>query len=508
MVNRRANFINMVKNLKDVSQDVVHGEVNTANKSPYRQGYHIESESGSLGDPNGFSYFNHRYHLFYQWTPLAFSNEPHYTHHGWKHLISDNLIDWIDAGAGIESDTVWDKYGTYSGSAIDIDDKLFLMYTGNTWENTESEDDWYRVPYQLGAIMNSDNHVKKLDTPLFKGTLNGYTAHFRDPKIFKKNDTYYAVIGIQRENLTGSALLTKSTDLLDWDIIGEINTPYKKLGYMWECPDYYELDGHGILQFCPQGLPTKGNKFKNIYQNGYLIGSPLDLKNGKFKCGRFQELDKGFDFYAMQTMEDKHGRRLLFAWMGLPETKYPTEKYHYTGCMIFPRQIKIKNGVLIQEPISEIKNLYQGKTENYGELEDGTLEIMGGHENLRDIQLELELKETNAAVFDLFADEENEEHVRLIFNRKKQEFIVNRGNCGKSISEEYGFERSCHVNLNRKVKIRILQDISSLEIFLNGGKDVFSMRVFPNKENTHMFLTSNSDVTGFNITVNQLRGRK
>ncbi len=508
MTNRRANFINMVESLKEVPRDVIQTEIDKAKESPYRQGYHVESESGSLGDPNGFSYFNHQYHLFYQWSPLAFSKKPHYTQHGWKHLTSTNLIDWNDEGAGIESDTVWDKYGTYSGSALAINDKLFLMYTGNTWKNTESEDDWYRVPYQLGALMDQNNHVVKWKHPLISNTLKGYTAHFRDPKIFKTDDMYYAVLGIQRENLTGSALLVKSADLEDWDIIGEIKADHDDFGYMWECPDYYEIDNYGILQFCPQGLATQENKFRNIYQNGYLIGSPLDLKTGKFECGEFYELDKGFDFYAMQTMQDKQGRRLLFAWMGLPETTYPTEKYHYTGSMIFPRQIEVKDGLLVQKPIDEIEDLYQDKFDSQGELKNSSIEIHGGENNLRDIWVELDLKETKSAIFDLFADEENTDHLRLIFNHKKQEFIVNRARCGELISEDYGTERSCHLNLDQKVKFRILQDTSSAEIFLNNGKDVFSMRIFTNLQNNHLFLTSKSGITKFSITINQLRTRR
>lgn len=508
MTNRRANFINMVDHLSDVPQKSIQTEKELAKKSPYRQAYHIESESGSLGDPNGFSYFNQQYHLFYQWSPLSFSQNPHYTHHGWKHLVSKNLVDWEDLGAGIESDTPLDKYGTYSGSAISCKDKLFLMYTGNTWTNTESADDWRRVPYQVGAWMDQDNKVKKLKNFLLKGPLAGYTGHFRDPKIFKKNDVYYAVVGIQRENLTGGALLVKSKDLYDWNIINEIKTKYTDFGYMWECPDYFELDNYGILEFCPQGLKAEAGKYENIYQNGYLIGSKLNLANGTFNCGDFHELDKGFDFYAMQTMKDEQNRRILMAWMGLPETKYPTEEFHYTGCMIFPRELKIRDNQIVQEPVKEIENLYQETFLNEGEVEDGEMELRAGKENSRDIKLTLNANNSNSTILDLFADEGNQTHLRLIFNYKKQEFIVNRAHCGIPISEEYGVERKCKLDLDKKIEVRILQDISSAEIFLNNGKDVFSMRVFTNQENNCLFLTSNSGITSFKTKISQLRNRK
>lgn len=503
MTNRRANFINMVDHLADVPEDKIKKEISLTKESPYRQNFHIESESGSLGDPNGFSYFNDNYHLFYQWSPLAFSREPHYTHHGWKHLISSDLVHWKDLGAGIESDSKLDKYGTYSGSALPIDDRLFIMYTGNTWINTQSEDDWHRIPYQVGAWMDQSNKIIKERKPLIVGPLKGYTGHFRDPKIFKKNNKYYAVLGIQRINRTGSALLVESDNLSKWKTLGEIQTGYDNFGYMWECPDYYELDNKGILEFCPQGLVTQENKYHNIYQNGYLIGKPLDVANRHFDCGEFHELDKGFDFYAMQTMEDKKGRRILIAWMGLPETSYPTEKYHYTGCMIFPRELTVKDGVIAQLPVSEIKELYSKEYQVQTSLDNNSVQLNAGEKNSRDIKLKIK-SHNNATILDLFADEDNNRQLRLIFNHKKQEFIVDRSHSGIEISTSYGTSRSCHLNQSEVIEVRIIQDTSSAEIFLNDGKDTFSMRVFPDSFQEYIYLTSENGQVEIEGTINQL----
>lgn len=506
MTNRRANFVNMVKYLQDVPDHVIKNEMKITNQSPWRQGFHIESKSGTLGDPNGFSYFNGQYHLFHQWSPVAFSQNPHFTQHGWRHLVSENLVDWQDLGAGMESDTKLDQYGTYSGSALALNDKqLFIMYTGNTWTNTESEDDWHRVPYQVGAIMDQNNHIEKWTKPLLIGPLPGYTGHFRDPKVFKKDDYYYAVLGIQRKNETGAGLLVKSGDLHNWEIIGEIKPHQANLGYMWECPDYFEINGQGILEFCPQGLKSEGNRYQNIYQNGYLLGNPMNLANGEFQCYPFQELDLGFDFYAMQTMEDSQGRRILSAWMGLPEIKYPTEKYHYAGCLIFPRELHVQDGQIIQKPVDEITKLYEQKHKIDLSLENTSHEIKAGQKNQRDISLTIDCRNCNVLTLDLFADQNNQEHLRLIFNHKKQEFIVDRGNCGVHFGESYGSSRTCHLNLDQKIKVRILQDESSAEIFLDNGKKVFSMRVFPNKKANQIFATSENGEAKVAGTIYQLR---
>ncbi|MFX3893596.1 sucrose-6-phosphate hydrolase, partial [Streptococcus suis] len=38
-------------------------------QSPWHSTFHIEPETGLLNDPNGFSFFNGKWHLFYQHFP-------------------------------------------------------------------------------------------------------------------------------------------------------------------------------------------------------------------------------------------------------------------------------------------------------------------------------------------------------------------------------------------------------------------------------------------------------
>lgn len=351
----------MVKNIKEVDPIIISSEEEIARTSPFRQKFHIEAKSGFLNDPNGFSYFDGKYHLFYQWTPLAFHDDPTIWHHGWYHLASTDLVHWQDLGPAMESDTKYDEYGTYSGSAIVVDDQLFIIYTGNTWIDTDT-DQWNRLPYQLGAFMGKDNRIRKFSQPLLTDSPAGYTGYFRDPKIWKHRQDYYAVLGAQRDNKTGSAILIRSKDLSSWQVVGELASDMKNLGYMWECPDYFEIGNKGILLFSPQGLAPQGNFYNNIYETGYIIGDKLDYDNLDFQHGDFNELDAGFDFYASQTMAAPDGRRLLSAWFGISEISCPTEKYHYAGCLVLPRELSVQNGQLIQQPIRELKSLRKKNT--------------------------------------------------------------------------------------------------------------------------------------------------
>lgn len=498
MTNRIHEFRNMVDHLADVPIPVIEKEKSITQTSPYRQKYHIESESGTLGDPNGFSYFDGKYHLFYQWSPLAFSKNPHYTQHGWKHLVSDDLVNWQDLGAAIESDTKYDRYGTYSGSAIPEGDKLLMFYTGNTWINTDTQNNWLRVPYQLTAFMDRNNQVHRNNSPIIEGTFAGYTAHFRDPKVWQKDGQYYAIFGVQRKNLTGTALILQSDDFKKWHSLGELKTDYSKLGYMWECPDYFEKDDKGVLVFCPQGLKSSGNRFQNIYQTCYLIGDKVNLPETKFNHGSLKELDCGFDLYASQTMLAPDGRRIIVSWMGLPETSYPTEKYHYSGCMTIPKELQIKDGKLYQVPICEMNSLRKKSRLLNEQLEDEKVSHKLS-QMANEYDLTIKFGTSNAFILDLFADESDQRRFRIILNRKKDEITIDRSKSGIEVSSEYGATRKIDYKLTEELNLKIYTDSSSVEIFINGGEKVFSSRIFPAEDQKNVFLNSicgTTDITG------------
>src|SRR5690242_14432133 len=56
----------------------------------WRQTFHIQPETGLLNDPNGFSYYNGEYHLFYQWFPFGPVHGLKY----WYHTKSKDLVHW------------------------------------------------------------------------------------------------------------------------------------------------------------------------------------------------------------------------------------------------------------------------------------------------------------------------------------------------------------------------------------------------------------------------------
>ncbi|MED0746721.1 sucrose-6-phosphate hydrolase, partial [Aeribacillus composti] len=379
-------------------------------------------------------------------------------------------------------------HGAYSGSAICHDGKLHLMYTGNT-----RDENWVRHPYQCLAVMNENGRIEKLQEPVIKEVPKGYTDHYRDPKVWKENDTFYAVIGAQRENKTGCIVLYSSPDLKNWTFEGEVQTNLKEFGFMWECPDYFELDGKGVLIFSPQGLEPKGDQFQNIYQSGYLLGNTLDLKTKVFEHGEFVELDRGFDFYAPQTTIDHKGRRLLVGWMGLPEIEYPTDKDGWAHCLTLPRELTVQNGKLIQCPVKELETLRQDSV-NVKDILDDEKKM---YEGFNGTTYELICEFTNMEADEVGIEFRSckDEKTVISYNRKEQKVTLDRTHSGEVPAKEYGTTRTCSVE-GDTLKLHLFVDTSSVEIFINDGVEVFTSRIFPRLESTDIrFFARNGKVT-------------
>lgn len=188
------------------AQTLLQLQAKTA-RSQYQLHYHIHPQSGLLNDPNGFSYFNGEWHVFYQSYPFG----PVHGLKSWVHLTSPDLVHWENQGLALAPDTPYDSHGVYSGSAMVVGDQLMLMYTGN-----HRDKDWNRTPYQLGAMMTTTGTITKLPAPLITPP-DHVTEHFRDPQLIKRGNTYYAIIGAQdKQTLTGQVAVYSSPDLHEW----------------------------------------------------------------------------------------------------------------------------------------------------------------------------------------------------------------------------------------------------------------------------------------------------
>ena len=82
-----------------------------------------------MNDPNGMIEYHGKYHFFYQYNPFT----PFWDSMYWGHAVSDDMIHWEYLPPALAPSEDYDNHqkgGCFSGSAIEKDGRLFLIYTG------------------------------------------------------------------------------------------------------------------------------------------------------------------------------------------------------------------------------------------------------------------------------------------------------------------------------------------------------------------------------------------
>lgn len=472
------------KNVKEIHLTVA--------KDYWRQNYHLTPPVFWMNDPNGFSYFKGGYHLFYQHHPFS----PEWGPMHWGHFTSSDLVYWKQQPIALAPSEGYDKDGCFSGSAIENDDKLYLIYTGNVWTGENHDTDLKQVQ-ALAVSEDGIKFCKLMENPVIQPLVSDKInpSHFRDPKVWKYQNKFYVVIGSKNYDNNGQVLLYCSHNLLDWEFISIMAQGEGNCGYMWECPDFFHLDNKDFLIISPQGVEKEGDNFHNLHQSVYLTGK-LDYEDGIFKHGEFTMLDYGFDFYAPQTMEDEQGRRILIAWMDMWESEMPTQKNNWAGSMTIPRVLELINDKLIIKPLPELKALR--KTEIcFSNIKINGLQELNGI-NGDSIELDITIKMDNANLFEINLRENKELNARTVLTYLKNDslLILNRNNSGKGSK---GIRRTS-INLSNNIlNLRIFIDKSSVEIFINNGEKVMSARIYPSEESTGISFYSDSIIEIINL---------
>ena len=166
-----------------------------------RPAFHLSPRIGWLNDPNGFSFYEGRYHLFYQYHPYdTFWGPMH-----WGHAVSDDLISWEYLPCALAPDEDYDGAGCFSGSAVTLPDgRQLLMYTGCEEFDTDEFGRWKQSQcIAVSSAPGSADYVKYEGNPVISGADlpdDGDPYEFRDPYIWQAEDgTYRAVVANARK---------------------------------------------------------------------------------------------------------------------------------------------------------------------------------------------------------------------------------------------------------------------------------------------------------------------
>ncbi len=415
----------------------------------YRPQYHFTAKENWLNDPNGLVYYKDEYHLFFQHNPKGLDWGPN----TWGHAISSDLIHWQQIDHAIEPD----EYGwIWSGSCVvdwkntagfksGNEETIIAIYTTGGYGEP-------RNPCVQGIAYSNDKGRKWMKYEK-NPVLRHIVADNRDPKVIWHEPTNKWIMALYLDG--NDYAIFSSPDIIKWKGESTIHLPNAS-----ECPDFFKLPVDGDI-----------NNTKWVFwgANGnYLIGTFDGIRFSPES--EILKADWGANFYAAQTWSDipkSDGRTIQIAWMA--GGKYPNMPFNQQ--MSFPCELSLKTtpqGIrLYRQPVKEIKLLYQNEYQwNNQTIEPGTNLLSDISGELFDISIEIELG--NAKEIELIMRGE-----KIRYNASKNEVSL--------------FNKSAFLlTIDRKIKLRILLDRTSIEIFGNNGQVSMSSCFLPDIENKRL----------------------
>ena len=443
---------------KDLKKQTELVERMASRTDRFRQCFHLMPVTGWLNDPNGLCMFQGVFHAFFQYSPFDAQGGVKL----WEHCTSENMVDWKQEGAALYPDSPFDCHGVYSGNVLVEDGRMYLYYTGNV--KLDGDYDYIHTGRESNTVLTISEDGKTFgpkkvlmqncDYPEF------VTCHVRDPRVWKEGDRYYMIQGARTKEDQGTALLFVSSDKENWTYSGQITTR-EKFGCMWECPEYLKIGRRKVLSASVQGLTGGEWKNRNVYQSGYFFVEG-DFP-GDCQLSEYYLWDYGFDFYAPQSFRTEDGRMIQIGWMGMPDCPQHINKTledNWQHCFTFPREITQRDGMLLQNPVRELREKKEPVCMVTGNLHK---------EGIRTFEVDTEHIIDSAFRAVLAGElvlEYRDGFFRMYFLHTEKEAVSG------------GRDMRC-TKLPELTDVKILADVSSVEVFLNGGEAVFSTRYYP-----------------------------
>jgi len=455
--------------LEQVTQsDTIPGTQNLYHEA-LRPQFHFSAQRGWLNDPNGLSFFNGEYHLFFQHSPFSWGDAMKH----WGQAVSRDLVHWQEVDEALYPDefgAMWSGSGAVdwkntSGFGKNGQEPLVLIYTaaGN--------------PFTQCIAYSTDgrNFTKYAGNPVIQNVTGGN----RDPRVFWYAPTQHWVTALYVEKDGHHTIhFYTSPNLRDWTLSGITQGGANGDNFLYECPDIFELP--------LDGDPNHKKWILTAANTEYAVGS-FDGKQFTPETTKLPG-ERGRGFYAPQTFNDgPKGRRVQIGWMQTATGGMP-----FNQSMSLPielRLISTPDGPrLTWMPVQELESL---RTQSHAL---GALTLREGDANplaalsgeLLEIRCEFEPGDANEIAF-------NVRGVPIIFNAKQQELIVNGHHAPAPLR-------------NGKQNLTIYVDRTSLEVFASDGLTYVPMPINLNPAEKSLSVAAHGGTANFShLDVHELR---
>jgi fructan beta-fructosidase len=458
----------------------------------YRPQYHFSAQRHWLNDPNGLVYFEGEYHLFYQYNP--FGNR--WGHMSWGHAVSKDLVHWHELPVAIpeDSDTM-----IFSGSVVvDADNTsgfgsegrtpLVAIYTGFQRNGAHLQNQQLAYSVDRGRTWTKYAGNPVLDLGL---------TEFRDPKVFWYAVTHQWIMVAVLSDEKKTTFFA-SPDLKQWRHVGDFG-PAGAVDGAWECPDLMELPVQGA-QGGSRWL-LKVDVFKS-----QVAGAGAQYFVGDFAGHAFTALpgdtgrvvDWGRDFYAAASWADlpaSDGRHIWIGWMSNHGYAQDIPTAPWRGAMSVPRSLALRERdgsfELLQSPVAELMSLRQNHRRLTDVRLDGVRSSAAGYDGATSTSVVPRLRASAEILATLRPGDSSEMglllrvggHQRTVvgYDVAQRRVFIDRTHSGATgFSDQFPGRHSAPFELDHgELKLHILLDRSSIEVFAGDGELVMTEQIFP-----------------------------
>lgn len=429
-----------ISNLSELS---VQDDLSKWYDSPYREQYHFGPYKNWINDPNGLCYYHGYYHLFYQANP----HSQEWSHMHWGHAVSKDLIHWthlpyvlFPQTEILQSNAL--KGGAFSGSAVVLDDRIQFYLTRHLGplEDCDETEQYQTMVSSKDGVHFGDEEIiiEKPGSP--------FSFNFRDPKVFNHDGKWKMVLGTQLNEIP-AIVMYESSDMRNFEFVGEVLLENQEGVYTIECPDLFELDSKFVAV---AAYMFYTNEQGRIQPTMYYVG---ELEDHKLKVENKALFDFGSNYYAVQTFEHE-GRRIAIGWVSDFYNEHVIEDNGAYGSMALPRELSLKDNHLYMKPIQAVYSLKDKQLCSVKE-QNITLDKIQGNSYYSQIQL--------STMTDF----------NILLGRSKQG-TIHLQCMNNVVSIQTSGVKSSHVQFIAPVKdiktIEIFVDRRVVEVFLNNGE--------------------------------------
>ena len=314
---------------------------------------HIRPPQGWLNDPNGLCRIDSRYHVFFQYNPIA----PVFGAMHWGHVSSTDLLNWhVHPIALAPRPGLIDQAGCWTGCIVDDRGVPTAVYTANP-------DHPCNAVVALARSDRSLDHWRQDTVPVSGISQRSAIDEVRDPFVFIYEDHRYVVQGAGQPSGQPRLQLYGCDDLSRWIELGTLLTTDDPIAAdlapanIWECPNLVRIDGQWVLIFSLCHIPAASDRSTGVR---YLVGDLVpEGRRWSFQATSGGALDQGPAFYAPQVLAEQH-RTLLWGWAR--ELNRPAQHITdagWAGVLTFPRELYLRDDALGVRPASELPGLRQ-----------------------------------------------------------------------------------------------------------------------------------------------------